>query len=158
MKAVAQGRYGAPDVLEVRDVDKPVPGDQEVLFWCPGRTSWVSWRRSAATTSSTNTREDFTRDGRRYDVVLDLVGNRPLGELRRALTPTGTLVLSGGGTSEGGSLPGLLVLFLRRRLLNPFVGQRPVELPARPSRANLTTPRELVESGGSSRSLTGPTR
>src|SRR4051794_3957317 len=42
------------------------------------------------------TRDDFTRAGHRYDVVFDLVGNRSLTDLRRALTPTGTLVLSGG--------------------------------------------------------------
>ncbi|MFD5318132.1 NAD(P)-dependent alcohol dehydrogenase [Streptomyces sp. NPDC127098] len=93
------------------------------------------------------TREDFTRGERRYDVVLDLVGNRPLSALRRPLTPTGTLVLSGGGTSEGGSLLGPMGLFLRRRLLNPFVGHRLVELPAKPSRANLVALRELVEAG-----------
>ncbi|HEY4753751.1 MAG TPA: NAD(P)-dependent alcohol dehydrogenase, partial [Candidatus Limnocylindrales bacterium] len=31
MRAVVQERYGAPDVLELRDVDRPVPGDGEVL-------------------------------------------------------------------------------------------------------------------------------
>jgi NADPH:quinone reductase-like Zn-dependent oxidoreductase len=40
--------------------------------------------------------EDFARNGQRYDVVLDLVGNRSLTDSRRALTPAGTLVLSGG--------------------------------------------------------------
>ena len=43
--------------------------------------------------------EDFSRGAAHYDVVLDLVGNRTLTDLRRALTPTGTLVLSGGGVS-----------------------------------------------------------
>ncbi|WP_449349034.1 NAD(P)-dependent alcohol dehydrogenase [Streptomyces shaanxiensis] len=47
----------------------------------------------------------FTRAGRRYDVVLDLVGNRSLADLRRATrTPSGTVVLSGGGVFEGGGL------------------------------------------------------
>ncbi|MCI0437076.1 MAG: NAD(P)-dependent alcohol dehydrogenase, partial [Gemmatimonadetes bacterium] len=31
MKAVVQDRYGSPDLLEVRDVPEPVPGDDEVL-------------------------------------------------------------------------------------------------------------------------------
>jgi NADPH:quinone reductase-like Zn-dependent oxidoreductase len=31
MKAIVQDRYGSPDVLELREVDKPVPGDGEVL-------------------------------------------------------------------------------------------------------------------------------
>src|SRR5436190_7368193 len=42
------------------------------------------------------TREDFTRSGQRYDLILDMVGNRSLSQLRRALTSRGTLVLVGG--------------------------------------------------------------
>ncbi len=45
------------------------------------------------------TRTDITDDGKRYDVVLDIGGNRPLSQLRRVLTGDGTLVIVGG---EGG--------------------------------------------------------
>src|ERR687887_631032 len=47
------------------------------------------------------TKEDFinTRGGLPYDLMLDMGGNRSLSQLRRALTPSGTLVLVGG---EGG--------------------------------------------------------
>src|SRR5688500_17635374 len=76
------------------------------------------------------TRQDFTRGGQRYEVVLDLVGNHSLGAFRRALTPTGTLVLSGGGVFEGGSLVGPMGLLVKRRLVSPFVRQRLLELPA----------------------------
>ncbi|HEY6415141.1 MAG TPA: NAD(P)-dependent alcohol dehydrogenase, partial [Acidimicrobiales bacterium] len=31
MKAIAQDRYGPPDVLELRDVPQPTPSDNEVL-------------------------------------------------------------------------------------------------------------------------------
>src|SRR5262245_3825689 len=31
MKAIVQDRYGSPDVLQLGDVDKPEPGDHEVL-------------------------------------------------------------------------------------------------------------------------------
>ncbi|KUL41902.1 NAD(P)-dependent alcohol dehydrogenase [Streptomyces regalis] len=93
------------------------------------------------------TREDFARGGRRYDVVLDLVGNHSLAGFRRAITPTGTLVLSGGGVYEGGSIVGPMGLFFKRRLAAPFARQRLLELPARQSRANLATLRELAESG-----------
>jgi NADPH:quinone reductase-like Zn-dependent oxidoreductase len=41
-------------------------------------------------------REDFTRSGRRYDVVLDVAGSRPVSACRRVLAPRGTLVLIGG--------------------------------------------------------------
>jgi NADPH:quinone reductase-like Zn-dependent oxidoreductase len=93
------------------------------------------------------TREDFTRDGRRYDVVFDLVGNRSLADLRRALASTGTLILSGGGVSEGGSLVGPIALVVKGQLLSHFVRQRVIPLSATPSKENLATLRELAESG-----------
>jgi NADPH:quinone reductase-like Zn-dependent oxidoreductase len=31
MKAIVQDRYGSPDVLQLREVDTPVVGDDEVL-------------------------------------------------------------------------------------------------------------------------------
>ncbi|MCX5584323.1 NAD(P)-dependent alcohol dehydrogenase [Streptomyces erythrochromogenes] len=92
-------------------------------------------------------REDFTRTGRLHDLVLDLVGNRSLAACRRALTPGGTLVLSGGGVSEGGSLVGPMSLLVRGRALSGFVRQRLLVLTAAPDRENLAALRELVESG-----------
>ncbi|MEV4535245.1 NAD(P)-dependent alcohol dehydrogenase [Asanoa sp. NPDC049518] len=92
------------------------------------------------------TRADFTRAGR-HDVVLDLVGNRSLTALRRALTPRGTLVLSGGGVYRGGSLVGPVWLIARGRLLAPFVRQRIVVPAATPSREHLETLRAHAEAG-----------
>jgi NADPH:quinone reductase-like Zn-dependent oxidoreductase len=92
-------------------------------------------------------REDFTRAGRRYDVVLDLVGNHSLAAFRRAVTPQGTLVLSGGGTSNGGSLVGPMGLMIKGQLMARFVRQRLLLLVARPSAANLVTLAEMAQSG-----------
>jgi NADPH:quinone reductase-like Zn-dependent oxidoreductase len=91
--------------------------------------------------------EDFSRSGQRYDVVFDLVGNRSLTDYRRALTPDGTLVLSGGGVSGGGSLVGPMALFVKGMLLSRFVSHRLLQFTAKPSRANLAALRELIESG-----------
>jgi len=58
---------------------------------------------------------DRTRDPLpdiRYDSVVDLAGGRGLGEVRRRTAPAGVLVLSGGGTSEGGSLVGPMGLMI----------------------------------------------
>jgi NADPH:quinone reductase-like Zn-dependent oxidoreductase len=90
------------------------------------------------------TREDFTRN--QYDVVLDLVGNRSLGDLRRAVAPGGTLILSGGGVSRGGSVIGPVGLIMRGVLLSRFVGQRIVTFDAKPSAGNLATLRSMAES------------
>ena len=91
--------------------------------------------------------EDFTRNGRRYDVVFDLVGNRSLTECRRALTPAGRLVLSGGGVSEGGSLIGPMGLILKGQVMSRFVRHRLLVLTATPSTENLAALRELAEAG-----------
>ncbi|MFI7068302.1 NAD(P)-dependent alcohol dehydrogenase [Kribbella sp. NPDC050124] len=89
------------------------------------------------------TQDDFTRQ--RYDVVFDLVGNRSLGDLRRALTPSGTLVLSGGGVSRGGSVIGPVSLIMRGVLLGRFVRQRIVTCDAKQTAENLATLRSMAE-------------
>ncbi|MFF5448457.1 NAD(P)-dependent alcohol dehydrogenase [Streptomyces sp. NPDC012888] len=93
------------------------------------------------------TREDFTRAGRTYDLVLDLVGNRSLADLRRVLAPAGTLVLSGGGTSEGGSVVGPMALLVRGQLVSRFTDRRVRVLTAEPGRENLAALGALLESG-----------
>ena len=67
------------------------------------------------------TREDFTRSGQRYDLILDMGGNRSLSQLRRALTPRGTLVLVGG---EGGDRWIGIGRSLQALVVSPFVSQR----------------------------------
>jgi NADPH:quinone reductase-like Zn-dependent oxidoreductase len=41
------------------------------------------------------TKEDFTRTGRRYDLILDTVGNRSVPDLRRALAEGGRVAVTG---------------------------------------------------------------
>jgi NADPH:quinone reductase-like Zn-dependent oxidoreductase len=93
------------------------------------------------------TTDDFAQGGQTYDVIFDLVGNRSLRDFRRALTPTGMLILSGGGISKGGSMFGPLGLFIKGRLLSSFVKQKLVSVAAKPSRENLATLRKLAETG-----------
>jgi NADPH:quinone reductase-like Zn-dependent oxidoreductase len=44
--------------------------------------------------------EDFTRDGGRYDLILDCVGNHSLAELRRAMTARGRWSSSEGRAAD----------------------------------------------------------
>jgi NADPH:quinone reductase-like Zn-dependent oxidoreductase len=89
------------------------------------------------------TRDDFLRTGP-YDVIVDNVGNRSLWALRRALSPTGTLVVVGGG---GGRVLGGLARKLWATQLDRFVHQRVVSFIARVGKADLLALKELVESG-----------
>jgi NADPH:quinone reductase-like Zn-dependent oxidoreductase len=68
------------------------------------------------------TREDFADGSRHYDVIIDIAGNPTLSRLRRALTPHGTAVLTGG--EGGGSMTGGMNRQLAGLALSPFVGQR----------------------------------
>ena len=90
------------------------------------------------------TQEDFARSGRRYDLVIDLVANRSLPDLRRALTPEGALVLCGGG---GGRLLGPVPLILRALVRSRFVSQRMLSSTARIHREDLVALTELIEAG-----------
>ncbi|MGW7328849.1 NAD(P)-dependent alcohol dehydrogenase [Streptomyces sp. NPDC054840] len=68
------------------------------------------------------TQQDPVDGSRRYDVILDIAGNRPLARLRRALTPSGTLTIVGG--EGGGNWIGGNHRQLGAMLLSPFVGHR----------------------------------
>ncbi|MGF1425277.1 NAD(P)-dependent alcohol dehydrogenase [Kitasatospora sp. LaBMicrA B282] len=91
------------------------------------------------------TRADIPGGEHRHDVILDIGGNRPLGQLRRALTATGRLVIIGGET--GGRWLDGLDRQLRAHLLSPFVGQRLGTFVASENAADLTALRELIEAG-----------
>ncbi|MGN9920394.1 NAD(P)-dependent alcohol dehydrogenase [Micromonospora palomenae] len=93
-----------------------------------------------------HTREDITDRGVRYDVIVDTAGNRTLTHLRRALTPTGTLVLVGGEAATGKLLQGF-DRQLRALLLSPLVGQRLIPLVAKESSENLDALTALVDAG-----------
>jgi NADPH:quinone reductase-like Zn-dependent oxidoreductase len=92
------------------------------------------------------TREDFTGGARRWDVIIDTAGRRPLSRLRRALTPKGTLVIvggDGGGRWTGGFFRGML----RAPMVSLFVGQRLRGLATKIKRQDLLALVELVEAG-----------
>ncbi|MGZ8632023.1 MAG: NAD(P)-dependent alcohol dehydrogenase [Actinomycetota bacterium] len=92
------------------------------------------------------TREDFADGSRRWDLIIDTAGRRPLSQLRRALTPKGTLVIvggDGGGPWTGGFFRGML----RGPLVSLFVGQRLRGLATKIKQEDLVTITELIEAG-----------
>lgn len=92
------------------------------------------------------TEADIRADGQLYDLVLDMGGNRTLAQLRRLLTPAGTLVLVGG--EGGGSLLGAaMVRSLRAVVLSPFVRQRLRMIMASTTAKDLQILTGLIDSG-----------
>lgn len=90
------------------------------------------------------TRHDFAQDGRQYNVMLDLIGNRSLAECRRALTPRGTYVLV--GVKDMGRWFGLARQF-KTLSTSPFVRQKMRVFVCKHTRADLTVLKQLVEAG-----------
>jgi NADPH:quinone reductase-like Zn-dependent oxidoreductase len=91
------------------------------------------------------TRDDFAKMGQRYDLILDIAGNRSLSHLRRALAPHGTLVLVGG---EGGRRWfGGVDRTLRALMLSPFVSQKLGTFIAKPNGEDLVVLKGLIEAG-----------
>jgi NADPH:quinone reductase-like Zn-dependent oxidoreductase len=91
------------------------------------------------------TRDPFPDGTRRYDVILDIAGQRPLAELRQALTPRGTLVFIGG--EGGGRLLGGLDRSVLAALRSPFVGQRMRMFVATSPAEDLQQLAALIEAG-----------
>ena len=91
------------------------------------------------------TRGDFTRTGERYDLILDIAGNRSIADRRRALAPRGTVVLVGGPKDNRWFGP--LGSLLRMLTLSPFIGQRLVGMLAKSSGEDLAALRDLLEAG-----------
>jgi NADPH:quinone reductase-like Zn-dependent oxidoreductase len=91
------------------------------------------------------TRADVTDGTRQWDLIIDTAGRRSLSALRRALTPTGTLVIVGG--EGGGRLMGGFLRNLRAPLVSRFVSQRLQMLASKERLDDLQTLRELLEAG-----------
>jgi NADPH:quinone reductase-like Zn-dependent oxidoreductase len=91
------------------------------------------------------TQEDFTKSARRYDVILDCVGNHSFSECRRVMNSRGIYVGAGGTTDNW--MIGPLSSALKALVLSWFVSQKQVMVLAKPSKEDLTIMGELMAIG-----------
>ena len=157
---------GLTALQAVRDVGRVGPGDHVLVIGASGGVGTFAVQIAKAlgaevtgVCSTTNTAlvrsigadhvvdytlEDPTAGARRYDVIVDLVGSRSVGDLRRALGPGGTLVLVAG---TGGRWLQGTQRFVGALLLTPFVRERLRPLIHKGRRRDLETLKELIEAG-----------
>lgn len=93
------------------------------------------------------TREEFTSDGsRRWNVIVDTAGRRPIRALARALTRGGALAIVGG---EGGGkwTGGFFRQILRAPVLSLFMGKRLRPVVATVKRRDLEALAAMIETG-----------
>ena len=87
------------------------------------------------------TQEDFTRNGQQYDLILATAGYRSLFDYRRALSPAGIYVVTGGSMAQ----------IFEPVLLGPWISmtgkKRMVNLSMRPHLEDLAFVKELIEAG-----------
>ena len=89
------------------------------------------------------TREDFTRSGRRYDLILDTVGNHSPSACRRALTPKGICVMVGAPKS----VLAMLALLLKALVMSRLVSQNFPIFMARVNIEDLTILGDFMKAG-----------
>ena len=89
-------------------------------------------------------KENYTESERRYDLILDMVGNHSVRQNLGVLEPSGTLVVVGGGKGDWiEPLKGPLQVLL----LSPFVDQEIALILARLDSGDLAILAELMEKG-----------
>jgi NADPH:quinone reductase-like Zn-dependent oxidoreductase len=92
------------------------------------------------------TGEDFAAESERYDVIFDLVGNRPLADFRKVLKADGAFIGCGGGGPETPAGQ-LLIGMLKQMVVGWFTKQKLVGVLAKRSKADLDVLRELLGNG-----------
>ena len=91
------------------------------------------------------TAEDFASGSQRYDVIIDNIGNRSLGEYRKTLTRKGVYVIVGG--PDKGNLLGPVTQLVAAKLTFLFATQKAAPLLAKHNRDDLLTLSEMITSG-----------
>jgi NADPH:quinone reductase-like Zn-dependent oxidoreductase len=91
------------------------------------------------------THDDFMQGGKRYDLILDNVGNRALSDYTDVLNPDGVFIIIGG--PNAGNFLGAMVSPIKAKLLSPFVSQKFVFLLADLNQTDLSVLADLMQAG-----------
>ena len=89
------------------------------------------------------TRDDFTQESERYDLLLDNVGNRTLSAMKRVLSPSGKCVMAGAPKK----LRAVLTRLLKAFAWSLFLRQKFTFFIAKMNRDDLATLCGLIEAG-----------
>jgi NADPH:quinone reductase-like Zn-dependent oxidoreductase len=87
------------------------------------------------------TREDFTKNGERYDLILDVVAHRSVFAYKRALRSNGSYFLA------GGSVATILQILLLGAWIRGTTGKRIRILAVQPNTEDVDFMKELIEAG-----------
>ena len=108
MKAIVQTQYGPPDVLQLKEVAKPTPKEDQVLIKVQAASvnysDWVYVRGKPFVArlmgSGLLKPKNFTQNEQRYDLILDIKAYRSISDYERVLDPKGIHVLTGGSVAR----------------------------------------------------------
>lgn len=92
------------------------------------------------------TKDDYTKQGQQYDLIIDSVGEHSFSELMRILTDKGKVVLVSRRTKSL-DVSGWLSRVLAGTIKSKFVGNKIIVDYSRPDNSDLLFLRELMESG-----------
>jgi NADPH:quinone reductase-like Zn-dependent oxidoreductase len=87
------------------------------------------------------TQEDFTRNGQRYDLILAANGYQPISAYKRALSPEGTYVMSGGSGAQ------MFQAMFRGPWISLTSGKKMGNMLVKPNREDLLFLKALLEDG-----------
>lgn len=87
------------------------------------------------------TKEDFTKNGKQYDLILAVNGYHPINDYKRSLTPKGIYVMAGGATKQ------MFEALLRSSFISEKNGRKLGVLTALPKQDDLVYLKGLTEAG-----------